>query len=39
MPDATDIHATNATCLSGGGRQISSDERKKVEIGCKPLEP
>jgi hypothetical protein len=22
MPDATDIHATNATCLSGGGRQM-----------------
>src|SRR4029434_25034 len=22
MPDATDIHATHATCLSGGGRQM-----------------
>jgi hypothetical protein len=33
MPDATDIHATNATCLSGGGRQMWPFEGHQQQIG------
>jgi hypothetical protein len=32
MPDATDIHATNATCLSGGGRQMCASTRDQSAI-------